>query len=247
MEKLEDAFPSLIEARASVAQGAFEHGIEIYCEILDRVNPDDEKVPYIYLEYADALIRNSNSFFVDEISKISSKNGLDLNERRETEEDLETAWNLLEICRNAFIILKDYHSLTTTRFLLGDICLLNNEFRDALHELTECVSTMDKIYEKDDIRYADVYLSLANCYEFMEDFEMSRKYYDKAIVVYKAEQGRKESEGEADAIGDLISELLQKIRELEYKQKRLESTDIPSEPEEDGDVIDINACRRNKK
>lgn len=247
MEDLEDVFPSLREARASVQQGAFEHGIEIYCEILENVNPDDEKVPYLYLEYADALIKSSNSFFIEEISKISNRQGLDLRERKETEEDLEIAWDLLEICRNAFTILKDYGSLATSQFLLGEISLLNNRFHDALHELTECVSTMDKVYEKDDVKYVDVYLSMANCYEFMEDFSMSREYYNKAIGVYRAEQGRKSSEEVVEAIGDIITELVQKSSELEYKKKRSEDVGLPSSPEDDDAVIDINACRRNKR
>lgn len=242
---LEETFPSIAEARASVAQGAFEHGIEIYCEILETANPNDECVPYLYLEYADALIKSADAFFVREIERISSRQGIDLSERKDAEDDLETAWDLLEICRSAFTILKDYGSMATTQFLLGEICLLNNQFLEAVHELTECISTMNKIYQRDNIRYADVYLSLARSYEFLEDFDMSREQYSNAIGVYSAEQGR--GGADADAIGDMILELLQKTKELGYKKKRVEDADLPSEPEDDGAVIDINACRRNKQ
>ncbi|ADM11484.1 putative histone-binding protein N1/N2 [Encephalitozoon intestinalis ATCC 50506] len=247
MEDLAEAFPLLSEARASIAQGEFEHGIGIYSEILEGVNPDDEKVPYLYIEYADALIKSSDMFFIEEISKISGRKGLNLEERKGAEDDLEIAWNLLEICKNAFNILKDYSMLARTRFLQGEICLLNNEFRDALHELVECVAVMDKIYEKDCFKYADVYLSLANCYEFLQDFERSKEYYDKTIGIYRAEQEQKESEEEKNEISDVITGLLQKATELKYKKEKLENVDLPDEPESDDVFIDINACKRNKK
>ncbi|CAD26554.1 HISTONE-BINDING PROTEIN N1/N2 [Encephalitozoon cuniculi GB-M1] len=247
MEDLTEAFPLLLEARASVTQGEFEHGIAIYSELLESMNPDDEKVPYVYIEYADALIKSSNVFFIEEISRISGRKGLNLEERKGAEDDLEIAWNLLEICKSAFSILKDYAMLARTRFLQGEICLLNNEFRDGLHELVECVAVMDKIYEKDCFKYADVYLSLANCYEFLEDFEMSKEYYDKAIGIYRAEQERRESDEEKNEICDVITELLQKGTELRYKKERLENVDLPDEPESDDMFIDINACKRNKK
>lgn len=247
MEDLAETFPMLSEARASIAQGEFEHGIEIYSEILSDMNPDDEKIPYLYIEYADALIKSSDMFFIEEISKISGRKGLNLEDRKGAEDDLEIAWNLLEICKNAFSILKDYSMLARTRFLQGEICLLNNEFRDGLHEFIECVAVMDKIYEKDCFRYADIYQSLANCYEFLGDFEKGREYYDKAIGIYRAEQERRESEEEKNEICDVITELLQKATELRYKKEKLENTDLPDDPESDDMFIDINACKRNKK
>lgn len=247
MEDLVESFPQLVEARASVVQGEFEHGITIYSEILEGMNPDDEKIPYLYIEYADALIKSSNLFFFDEISRISQNRGLNLEERKGAEDDLETAWGVLEICKNAFSILKDYRMLARARFLLGEICLLNNEFRDGLHELVECSAVMDKIYEKDSFEYADVYLSLANCYSLLEDFEMGKEYYDKAIEIYRAEQARRESEEEKNEICDVITELLQRATELRHKKQRLDDVDFPEDSESDGVFIDINACKRNKR
>jgi len=247
MEDLESSFPLIDEARASIAQGEFEHGIGIYTEILETVDPDDGKSPYIYLEYANALIMNANMFFMDEVSRISAKRGLNLEERKWAEDDLETAWNMLEICKNAFVILKDYSCLARSRFLLGEICLLNNEFRDGLHELVECVAVMDKIYEKDYVGYADVYLSISTCYEFLEDFAMSKEYCNKAVMVYNAEKERSSSEESKNEICDVIGELLQKANELGYKEQRIENAGLPSEQESDDVVININACKRNKR
>jgi tetratricopeptide (TPR) repeat protein len=248
MTNLEEHYPSIIEARAAIAQGSFEHGIDIYCEILKKTNPESANLPYIYIEYADALIKNSNAFFMREIEKIVGKKAVNLAEREEVEDDLENAWNLLELCKQSFIILKDYGFLASTWNLLGEICMLNDKFDEAIHEFAECLETMKKAYgNTTDIKYADVYLSMARSYEFLGDFEMGKDYYSKAIAVYRTHQGA-DGEYDEEMITDVISEILQKVAELEYKRERTENADLPSEDEnEEETVIDINACKRNKK
>jgi tetratricopeptide (TPR) repeat protein len=248
MANLEELYPSIIEARAAIAQGSLEHGIDIYCEILKEINPESASLPYIYIEYADALIKNCNAFFMREMERIVERKGVSLADKEEAEDDLENAWNLLEICKQSFTILKDYDFLASTWNLLGEICMLNNKFDEAIHEFAECLETMKKISgDATDPKYADVYLSMARSYEFLGDFEMSKEYYNKAIVVYRARQDADIGEHDRETATEVVSELLQKVAEVEYRKERSENVDLPSEPEDGGPVVDINACKRSKK
>ncbi|KAK6089856.1 hypothetical protein P3W45_001204 [Vairimorpha bombi] len=227
MINLEDFYDEIPLANQYFAQGDFENALEIYSKILDTVNPDEETVPYLYINYANCLIKNSNQYFIEEIQNIHS--GFDLSERKDIEDDLENAWNMLEICRNSFVILKDDLSLGKTYFLLGEISLLNNEFRDSIRDYIECISIY-KMINADISEYGDVYMSIASSYEFLGDYDMALKYYQESIEVFKA-------------VGMEYSDILDKIEEINCKKEI-----VPQEiKEEDEDLTEFKDINSNKK
>ncbi|KAF9764661.1 hypothetical protein NGRA_0391 [Nosema granulosis] len=249
MYNLEETFPKIVTARASVAQGQYEHALEIYSELLDIVNPDDESVPYLYVEYSNALIKNANDYFMEEVAKIAESRGFNLLDRQNIEDDLESAWNLLEISKSAFTILRDDQQLATTHFLLGEISLLNNRYTEAIHDYTEAINTYLKIYDEASIELVDVYLSMASSYEFSEDFDMAVFYCKKTINVYKRAEEASVDPADKENLGGLISELLEKIKSLEVKKTLSEDVRMAETEEkigevEDNVVIDINTCKR---
>jgi tetratricopeptide (TPR) repeat protein len=249
MVNLEENYPKIESARASIAQGQYEHALEIYSEILDSVNPDDETVPYLYVEYSNALIKNANEFFMEEVAAIAENRGFSLLDRHNIEDDLESAWNLLEISKSAFTILRDDKHLATTHFLLGEISLLNNQYKEAIHDYTESINTFLKIYDEADLELLDVYLSMANAYEFSEDFDMGIFYYKKAIVVYKRVEESSLEVLDKENVNGLIVELLNRIKGLEKKKAYIEDarkiqTEDNFDDVEDEIVIDINNCKR---
>lgn len=227
MINLEDFYDEIPLATQYFTQGEFENALEIYSKILDTVNPDDETVPYLYLNYANCLIKNSNQYFIDEIQNIHS--GFDLSERKDIEDDLENAWNMLEICRSSFVILKDDYSLGKTYFLLGEISLLNNEFRDSIRDYIECICIYKNI-NADICEYGDVYMSMASAYEFLGDYDMAIEYYQNSIEVFKA-------------VGMEYSDILDKIEEVNCKKEI-----VPEEiPEEEEDITEFKDINTNKK
>lgn len=254
MVNLEETYPKIVNARASIAQGQYEHALEIYSELLDIVNPDDETVPYLYVEYSHALIKNANEYFMEEVANIAESRGFSLLNRQNIEDDLETAWNLLEVSKSAFTILRDDMQLATTHFLLGEISLLNNQYNEAIHDYTESINTFLKIHDESDIELLDVYLSMSNAYEFSEDFDMATFYYKKAINVYKKAEESSVDPLDKENISGLIVELLEKIKSMEVKKTYIEDVRKSQTQEirnevEDNVVIDINSCKRrlNKK
>lgn len=246
MKNLESVYPSLKEARSCVVQGEYEHAINLFSEILKSINPDDEKTPYVYFEYANAMIKNSSEYFMEEIARIGNKQGISLLERNEIECDLENSWNLLEICSRSFSILRDYKMLARTYFLQGEICLLNNEFSDAIHEYTECLAEMQKVYDENDIEYADVYLSIAASNEFMNKFDECIDALNNVIQLYKLAKVKSEDEETKDKYGGLISDLVMRTKEMEVKKMKMENITLEEEEIEDDVVIDINALKRRK-
>ena len=227
MLNLEDYYDEIPLALHYFNQGNFEKAIEIYSTILDATNPDEETVPYLYLQYANALIKNANQYFTDEIVNIDK--GYDLNRRREIEDDIENAWNVLEQSKLCFTILKDDASLAKTHFLLGEISLLNNDFSTSIQDYVECINLYNKI-QSEPSEYYDVYLSMGSAYEFVEDYVKANKYYHECV----------------NLMGEECEDLVMKIQENKFKMenpKEVEKVSVEVN-DDDGVVRDINC---NKK
>ncbi|EEQ82650.1 hypothetical protein NCER_100606 [Vairimorpha ceranae BRL01] len=227
MINLEDFYEDIPLAHQYFAQGEFEKAIDIYSGILNKINPDEETVPYLYINYANCLIKNSNQYFLEEIQNIHS--GFDLSERQIIENDLEMAWNMLESCRSFFTILKEDFLLGKTFFLLGEISLLNNEFRDALRDFIECENIYKKL-QADCTEYIDLYFSMSNAYEFLEDYDMAIKMLRDLVEIFK--------KSNLDYL-----DLLDRIVEIKSKKDK----PVVENKEEFEDLSEVKDINKNKK
>ncbi|WUR03455.1 G-protein-signaling modulator 2 [Vairimorpha necatrix] len=228
MLNLEDYYEDIPTAYQYTAQGNFEEAINIYTSLLDNINPDDETVPYLYLNYANCLIKNCNQFFIEEIKNIHS--GFDLKKREIYEDDLENAWSLLEICRSSFSILKDEYNLSKTYFLLGEISLLNNEFRDAIRDFIETESLYKKCKVEDN-EYIELYMSMSSAYEFLEEYEQALKILRDVEGICKKRE-------------IIYEDIREKIEEIESKKERPVKEEPQEEEEDTSEIKDINNNKR---
>lgn len=112
----------------------------------------------IYLEYSQALISLSFTQNYDNICKLNRKESITF---VDCDEDLEIAWELLEICRLTFGETNNGPMLRRTHFLLGEILLNNNKLEDALAEYEQADCDNETLFRK------------ALCYEFMGDYKQS--------------------------------------------------------------------------
>lgn len=71
----------------------------------------------IYLEYCEALIKSSENYFINEIRVISENKTMKSGERQSKEDDLEIAWDLLELCKSVFMMLQRVGHATTETFV----------------------------------------------------------------------------------------------------------------------------------
>ncbi|KAM0677396.1 hypothetical protein BDAP_002079 [Binucleata daphniae] len=99
-------FPDLRIARACFEQKNYEICCEIYSELLEKAKESKNSplLCVIYLEYCEALIRGCECYFIDEIRDISNSKVININKK---EDDLEIAWDLLELSRSVFMTKQD--------------------------------------------------------------------------------------------------------------------------------------------
>lgn len=166
-EELKNKFPSIVEARVCINQKEYEYAVEIYSEVLEEARKHYEETSllmcYLYLEYSSALISLSFETNFNRLQRMANRESFTL----ENGNDLEIAWELLEISRITFTEINDSVNLNRTYYLLGEVLLNDNKIEEALSEYNKCINTDEVLYRK------------ALCYEFLND-------YPKAISILKS-------------------------------------------------------------
>lgn len=161
-ERIVKEFPSIASARDAVAHKEYSTAVDTYTEVLEAArgvyDQKSEIMCAIYLEYSQALISLSFTQNYDNICKLSRKESITF---ADCDEDLEIAWELLEICRLTFETSGNGPMLRRTHFLLGEILLNNNKVEEALAEYERADCDSETLFRK------------ALCYEFMGDYEQS--------------------------------------------------------------------------
>ena len=195
--------------------------IEIFSELLQNTSQDSLIHNYILFEYAECLLDKANY----EI-KIEYKMNIEMNmegtirnnkQMEEIEEDIETCWYSLENCRNAFEIVNDRARLARVHKAIGDVQLLNNNFKEAIEEYE---AGMDyNMEEKMEIVLME---SKADAYIYMEEYNKAIKEYKEIIKKYK-EKEIKNKEKEINKYEEKIEVIRYKRRSEGIKRKREES------------------------
>ncbi|KAL0265619.1 UNVERIFIED_CONTAM: hypothetical protein PYX00_011332 [Menopon gallinae] len=192
--RIAEEFPSIASARDAAAQKEYSTAVDIYTEVLEAAR---EK----YDQKSEAMLgRKESVTFAD------------------GDEDLEIAWELLEICRLTFENTGNEPMLRRAHFLLGEILLNNNKIEEALAEYGRADNDNETLFRK------------ALCYEFMGE-------YREGIALL--EQIRSENEEFMDEVNMEILMMRQKEDEKAARPKN-------TKPVDDDEIIniDMNVKRR---
>ena len=177
--------PRFIQGKALIHAKKYDAGIDCMCELLEALvtayDPEHlETAPVLY-EYGSALLLKAEStanLFGDAVEDASDKKdsnapaltGIEKAQRAAAEssataEDLEIAWEVLEVAR---VILKKNLDNVQARILLarvhlrlGDHELDNGQLVDAIRDYSECLSPRLGSLPATDRRLADAHTSLA--------------------------------------------------------------------------------------
>ena len=212
-------FPSIATARACVTQKEYGMAADIYSEVLEtaaeKYDQRSETMCMIYLEYSHALISLFFSNNYDKLRKLSLKEKITF---QDNDDDLETAWSLLEICRITFEEQKNTAMLVRTHFLLGEVLLNNDKMEEALAEYEKAEQNSETAFRK------------ALCYEFLGDYRRSIQTLEE--IKTDNEEMKREIELEITLLEN------KKIEEVAHEEKK--------EPDS-SEVINISMNIRKKE
>ena len=177
--------PRFIQGRALIQAKKYDAGIDCMCELLEALvstygDEHLETAPVLY-QYGSALLLKAESsadLFGDAVEDAASDkdssapklSGVEKAQRAAAEssataEDLEIAWEVLELAR---VILRKNMENTEARILLarvhlrlGDHELDNGQLIDAIRDYSECLSLRLSSLPATDRRIADAHTSLA--------------------------------------------------------------------------------------
>lgn len=249
--------PTLEQARLSFTQQNYDQSSELYSQILSQTDTTKPSVTLciLYIEYANSLINGANEFFVKYLQEIVNFNVRSSAENLRRVDDLEIAWDCLELTKHMLIPFKNLNNmdgkgtnkfvitdddkmmmgsecmeslLQKTYFLLGEIQLLDNKFHGAIADYMEALECY-----KDD---GTIHQRIAQCYEFLKDTDNAILYHQKSIPFFDHKTAL---------------ELLERIEDLKMEKEQEvspmsdEENDVHDQSS-DGPVIDLNACRKKK-
>lgn len=214
-----EQFPSILSARSCLGQKDFAMAAEIYSEILDSAKnlykEDSEQMCNIYLEYSHSLISASFAANYDKVQRLSAGA---TSKMIDDADDLEIAWNLLEICRVTFTALKNQEKLMRTHFLLGEVLLNNNKMEEAILEYEKSEQNDETLFRK------------ALCYEFLGELKKCVELLKK--IKTENSELREEIEVEIEVIeGKIENEKKEEVPKI-LKDEELEQNS-------DEEVIEI--------
>jgi tetratricopeptide (TPR) repeat protein len=204
-----EQFPELEKARTLSVQKNYSHAAEAYSSLLESMakkEPEDSVgMCLVYMEYARALLLANEEILVRRSDS-------------EDADDLEIAWELLEICRHTFQREGMRRELIKTHSLLSEVSQESNNFQEAREDLESALELGIKEYGESDRRTAEIYFRLAMNYEMMNMGEQSIESTRKVVeVLERAKKGS--SEKEAEEIDVLIKEMAERIEELRREKE----------------------------
>lgn len=241
--ELHKEFDDFHKAWVCVNQENYKLAAELYSEGLikatTKYKEDDPRLCQIYIDYAYSLIQNCENFFTNEISLLSSHQQTNILEKQHAEDDLQVAWDLLEISR--IVLAKESHLMSKIYFLLGEIQLLNNNFNDAILEYSNCISLL----KPENSRYCESLYKIASCYEFAKDFDLANANLSKIIEICEINRSVLGDE----RVNSIIEEIKERMKNNNTRKcEENDVTEILSESSvDDRPVIDISRNIKKKQ
>ncbi|XP_028404563.1 histone-binding protein N1/N2-like isoform X2 [Dendronephthya gigantea] len=191
----------------------------------------------------------------DEVDITTNEDQGKVEDDKETADDgpvstIQLAWESLELAR---IIFKRHNSkemqlkLAQAHLLLGEIHMEQEQFTDAVTELTKCLNIQKNLLEPDDRLLAETYYNLGLAYTLSMMYEESASHYGNAAEVLqlrlkniknRIEEAEKKDKGKGKSsdddplvkdrkelaeIEDLLPEVLEKSRDAMNEKERMKS------------------------
>lgn len=214
-DDLTQKYPNIQKARLCANQQNYSMASDLYSEVLNELSSaypqDDINVCRIYIDYANSLICNCEKYFTEEYLNIVNHHTIVSHQRKSIEDDLEIAWNVLEIAK--VVLQKDKLASIKIRFLLGEILLLNNHFNEAICEYTESMA----LSERQGTKYCECLLKIASCHEFMKNYAEANVSLKKITEIYEESKGEIEDERVVELLADLKERI--EFNETKYSSK----------------------------
>jgi len=135
-------------------------------------------------------------------------------------EELEVAWEVLEISRvlHAKEDDPDLESLSNVHFSLANVALESNNIEGATKEFEECLNLRKKKFGEDSRDVAEVYYMMGVILMYSKDhFEISKKNLEMAQEILKKSLKKSEEEGkteEVEELKDILEEISERINDL---------------------------------
>ncbi|XP_044732281.1 protein HGV2 [Chrysoperla carnea] len=148
-------------------------------------------------------------------------------------DNLQLAWEVLELARKIFLAEGDSGKdmLVETLYYLGDVSIENENFEAAIEDLKECLKLHEEIKGKTR-RLADIHFKIALAYSMGNQFDEAISNLNAAATLLKdriktltAEKEKtEENETEISEINELLPEIENKITDvLAYKEEQHKS------------------------
>ncbi|KAG0438379.1 hypothetical protein DMUE_3126 [Dictyocoela muelleri] len=252
--------PSIEQARLSFTQKYYDLSSDIYSQILSETDTSKPTMTLciLYIEYANSLINGANEFFVKYLQEIVNFNIVSSAENLRRIDDLEIAWDCLEITKNLLIPFKNCNSknifnndkmnlnFTITdddKKIMGNECVesllqktyfLLGEIQMLDNKFNGAISDYTEALEcyKDD---GTIHQRIAQCYEFLKDIDNAILYHQKSIPFFD---------------NATVVDLLERIEDLKKEKEHEVPQDIEENKEDENserEIIDLNACRKKKR
>lgn len=219
--EIKQEYPILNEARTFMVQGDFVHAADAYADLLElmakKEKEDSVKMSVVYLEYANALILSSDKIVLNP----------EVEDDRQYIEDLEIAWEVLEIAKNVFAKNGMDKELFETHVLLSEIAHDTNNYALAKEDLLHAYKIIEKNSEEKK-KSADILIRIALLEKIQNNTEEAISFLSSAASILQALPESEEKK-------ELIQECMQRMEEIKnpekYKVDLKKFSSIVSKPE----------------
>ncbi|KAI5190604.1 hypothetical protein NECID01_1045 [Nematocida sp. AWRm77] len=207
LEGIKEKYPILRKARALFVQRDYERAIEIYAEVLEKMAEEEPDTglmhSFIYLEYAKALIMSNDKIVINP----------KLEEDQEFLEDLEIAWEVLEIARTTFQEHGMEKEQLRVHLLLSEISEETNNYASMKTDLEEALKLSQK-HEPESRDTAQILFKLALVEDVLGDKPKAKALMEEVVVILQ-----KHSSKDAPEIEELVQEVQDRIAEIDNPEE----------------------------
>lgn len=140
IEEIKKEYPGLTKARMLLVQSSYEGAAEAYSELLQEMSgkegENSPKLALVYIEYASALIYSGDKLVLNPA----------LEEDIPYIEDLEIAWEVLEVAKRIFAAHAMHAEQIQALLFLADLSLENNSIIDARNDITQALGISEALH-----------------------------------------------------------------------------------------------------
>jgi len=221
-------------------EGKYSEAVEVYCELLERKVEEHgelaEECATAYFNYGRNLLLLGQTQF-DILGgklrrtverKLTGQEASDSEDEnldaRDTEENLELAWDILDTAR-VILSTKPERKLELADVYLsiGDLCLELENFKQSISDYEECLKIRQELLPPEDRRLAETHFSMGLAYQYSDEFAEAKTHWEKALKIFEliiskvkedSQKDETKKENELKELNSISQELREKIEDL---------------------------------